>query len=418
MRVLLFTGKGGVGKTTLAAATAAKLAQAGRKALVVSTDPAHSLGDAFGMQLSGEPTEIGGEAAGGLYASQIDTRRLVDSSWQELRAHLRTLLSGAGIAELDAEELTVLPGVEDLLALSEVYRLAAVGPWEVVVVDCGPTAETLRLLALPEAVAGYLERLFPTHRRVVRGMLAGLAGARQVDRWDAAADALSRLAERLEALRKAMADRAATTVRLVFTPERVVAAETRRTVTALALQGIRVDSLIANRVVPAFSVRWGGRGNPAAQWLRTRRAEQLVVLDELSGSSEVPVHTAPHLAEEPVGVPALLELAGELYGKADPLDEPDLGAPPLLAVHRIGEAKGLDARFELRIALPLSPDADVGLARVEDDLALTVDGRRRLVGLPAVLRRCAVIGAEVDEQGLLVRFEPDPALWPQLGDSR
>lgn len=406
MRVLLFTGKGGVGKTTLAAATAARLAATGRKTLVVSTDPAHSLGDALGVPLAGDPTELGAASVDGLFASQLDVRRLVDGNWQQLRTHLRTLLAGAGVDELAAEELTVLPGVEELLALSEVYRLAAVGPWEVVVVDCGPTAETLRLLALPEALSGYLERLFPTHRRVVRGLLAGIAGARQVDRWDAAADALSRLAERLDALRAALADRSRTSVRLVTTPERVVAAETRRTLTALAVQGVRVDGLVANRLIPVF----GPKRGPSATWLHTRRDEQRAVLAELADGTDVPMRTVPHLAAEPVGVPALLALAEELYADDDPLSDAEPGGVPLLSV--TGGGKDLDARYRLRIAVPLGGDADVDLARVGDELALTVDGRRRLITLPPVLRRCEVTGADVDGDGVLVHFRPDPDLWP------
>jgi arsenite-transporting ATPase len=399
MRVLLFTGKGGVGKTTLAAATAAHLAATGRKTLVVSTDPAHSLGDALGVPLDGDPAELGD----GLFGAQLDVRRLVDGSWDHLREHLRTLLAGAGVDDLAAEELTVLPGVEELLALSEVYRLAAVGPWEVVVVDCGPTAETLRLLALPDALAGYLERLFPTHRRVVRGLLAGLAGVRQVDRWDAAADALGRLAERLVALRTALADRARTTVRLITTPERVVTAETLRTMTALAVQGIRVDGVIANRLIPVFGPRRGA----AATWLHTRHDEQRAVLAELA--VDVPVLTVPYLAEEPIGVAALRELALSLYASADPLGDGDGdGEPaPLLTV------SGGDGRYQLRIALPSVGAAPIDLARVGDELALTVDGRRRLIPLPAVLRRCVVTGADADDAGLLVHFRPDPALWPR-----
>jgi arsenite-transporting ATPase len=399
MRVLLFTGKGGVGKTTLAAATAAHLAATGRKTLVVSTDPAHSLGDALGVPLAGDPAELGD----GLFGCQLDVLRLVDSSWDNLRGHLRTLLAGAGVDDLAAEELTVLPGVEELLALSEVYRLAAVGPWEVVVVDCGPTAETLRLLALPEALAGYLERLFPTHRRVVRGLLAGLAGARQVDHWDAAADALGRLAERLGALRAALADRSRTTVRLVTTPERVVVAETMRTLTALAVQGIRVDGVIANRLVPVFGARRGA----AATWLHTRRDEQQAVLAGVLSAVDAPVLTVPHLASEPIGVPALRELASALYDSADPLDCPAADAVPLLTV------SGAEGRYQLRIALPSIGAAEIDLARVGDELALTVDGRRRLILLPSMLRRCEVTGADADDSGLLVHFRPDPALWPR-----
>jgi len=396
VRVLLFTGKGGVGKTTLAAATAAAAVAAGCKALVVSTDPAHSLADAFGHELGPRPSELDT----GLYGAQIDTRRLVDGAWEDMRGHLRTLLAGAGIDELAAEELTALPGVEELLALAEVHRLATTGPWDAVIVDCGPTAETLRLLALPEAVGNYLERLFPTHRRVVRGLLAGVAGSSAPARWDAAADAIGRLAEHLEAVRSLLVDQERTSVRLVLTPERVVAAETRRTLTALALQGIRVDGLVANRLLPDAGA---GRG-VAANWLRTRRSEQETVLAELR-TAEIPVQTVGYRACEPVGVPALLELARELYPDGDPLAVSTTTTEPLLSV------TASNVGYQLRVSFPLDVDADLDLARVDDELAITVDGRRRLVALPAALRRCEVTGAEIVDGGLLVDFEPDPRLW-------
>lgn len=407
MRILLFAGKGGVGKTTLAAATAGALAAAGRKVLVVSTDPAHSLGDALDMPLSAEPSEVDG----GLWASHVDGRALLGGAWDALRAHLGIVLSGAGVDEVTAEELTAAPGLEELLALSEVHRLAGAGPWDVLVVDCAPTAESLRLLALPEVAARYLERLFPTHRRVVRGMLAGLAGVpASAPRWDAAADALGRLAERLEALRALLADRDTTSVRLVLTPERVVAAETRRTVTALALQGVRVDGVLANRLVPAPAP--SARGS-AATWLRTRRAEQRAVLDGLAVDLPgVPVRTVGHRAAEPVGLAALLGVGAELGAGVDELLGTGDGGAPLLSVRRTaGTGTELDSEFVLRLDLPLLDPDLVELARVDDELAVGVAGHRRMVPLPSVLRRCAVSGAETDGDGLLVRFRPDPRLW-------
>jgi arsenite-transporting ATPase len=397
MRVVLFTGKGGVGKTTLAAATSARLAAAGRKVLVVSTDPAHSLGDAFGVPLSAEPVEV----EEGLSAGNIDARGLVDEAWSELRGHLYRLLSGAGVNELDAEELTVLPGVEELLALAEVHRLAATGLWEVVLVDCGPTAETLRLLALPEALAGYLDRLFPSGRR---GGLAGMALGSRMDGLSGTAEALGGLAERLASLRRMLVDSSVTSVRLVLTPERVVIAETRRTLTALALQGIRVDGVIANRVVPKPGMRRG----PAERWMRTRRAEQDTVLDEVRANSEVAVRTVAHQAAEPVGTAALRELADDLYGSDDPLAENDVDSPPLLSV--TGGGRATSAEYQLRIAVPLNEDAELDLARVDDDLAVTVDGRRKLIALPAVLRRCVVTGADVDTSGVVVHFRRQPTV--------
>ncbi|WIY07135.1 ArsA family ATPase [Amycolatopsis mongoliensis] len=372
MRILLFTGKGGVGKTTLAAATGAALAARGRKTLVVSTDPAHSLGDAFGHTLGAEPSEV--DAL--LSAVQIDARTLVDTSWHRLRAELQTALAGAGLDTLDAEELTVLPGVDDLLALTEVRRLAEDGLWETIVVDCGPTAETLRLLALPEAVSGYLTRVFGRRGRVI--------------------ESVRRLGAHLDGLRALLTEPSVTTVRLVLTPERVVVAEARRTLSSLALRGIAVDGLIANRLMPAPGFWRGG----AASWLRTRRTQQDAVLAELAAAGFGPskLSCVEHRAVEPVGLPALLEIAAELYRGGDPLDGDGTPVTPLLRVRPAPDG------YTLRIAIPLGRDAEVDLARVDDDLAITVDGFRRLIALPESLRPCRITGAESDADGLVVNL--------------
>lgn len=427
MRILLFTGKGGVGKTTLAAATAVRLARAGQKALVISTDPAHSLGDALGASLHGEPSELDP----GLFAAHLDSRALVEGAWSELRTHLRTVLAGAGVDEMVADELTWLPGVEELLALGEVRRLAQTGAWDVVIVDCGPTAETLRLLGLPEAIGGYLERLYPAHRRAVRGLLAGIAGATpsrvgpgragprtSVRNWDAAADALGRLAEQVGALRAMLADHCTTSIRLVLTPERLVAQETRRTMTALALHGLRVDGIVANRVVPSIAPSVRG---PAARWVRGRHAEQQQVLAELSAlwgagpdapGEQRTVQVMPYTSAEPIGVEALAEVAELLYGE----DEPLSGAaspPPLLSVRRTaGDGTSPESEFEMSLRLPgLDRDTPLELTRIEDDLAVTLAGVRRLVALPSMLSRCEVLGARIGTDELVVVFRPDPLVW-------
>jgi arsenite-transporting ATPase len=376
-RLLLFTGKGGVGKTTLAAATAARLAVGGRKVLVASADPAHSLGDVFGVPVGAEPSEV--DTC--LYAAHVDARGLVDRSWQDIRRQLHGTLAALGLDELDAAELTVLPGVDELLALTEVARLATEGSWEVVVVDCGPTAETLRLLALPEAIAGYLDRLSAPKRLALGGK-----GSR---------DAIGRLATHLGTLRRLLVDPAVTSVRLVLTPERLVVAETRRTLAALALRGIAVDCLVANRLVPGAR-RWRG---PAANWLRTRRAEQDAVLSELDSATRLPVHLVEHRPTEPVGTQPLLALAADLYGDTDPLAAVGPFATPLLSI------RAVDSAYELTVALPLTDGSDVDLARVGDELAITVDGVRRLVALPVLLRRHVVTDAVTGGDGLVLRFE-------------
>ncbi len=374
MRILLFTGKGGVGKTTLAAATAAALAARGRKTLVVSTDPAHSLGDAFARTLGPEPSEVDSL----LSAVQVDSRSLVDSTWRELRAELQTWLGGAGLDTLDAEELTVLPGVDELLALTEVQRLAETGPWDTVVVDCGPTAETLRLLALPEAISGYLTRVF--------GWKAGKRAR--------VADSVRRLGTHLESLRALLTEPSVTTVRLVLTPERLVVAEARRTLSSLALRGIAVDGLIANRLMPAPGIWRGGAGS----WMKTRRTQQNAVLAELATAGFEKVSRVEHRAAEPVGLAALLEIADELYHGGDPLAGNGSAVTPLLRVSPTPEG------YTLRVAIPLGRDAEVDLARVDDDLAITVDGFRRLIALPESLRPCRITGAESDADGLVVHL--------------
>jgi arsenite/tail-anchored protein-transporting ATPase len=402
MRMVLFTGKGGVGKTTLAAATAAHLARSGRKTLAVSTDPAHSLGDALEAELGGEPTEVDG--VGGLFAAHVDARALLEGAWGRLRDHLATVLAGAGVDELVADELTVLPGVEELLALAAVQRAAQAGPWDVVVVDCGPTAETLRLLALPEAVGGYLERLFPAHRRALRGLMT--RDRSDARRWDRTVEALDGLAGELADLRALLAS-PQTGIRLVLTPERVVAAETRRTLTALALLGLHVDGLVANRMVPVPPPDAPGE---AARWLRERGGEQAAVLADLERLG-TPLRTVEHAAAEPTGVEALLVLAARLWADDDPAAEQP-PATPLLAVRRTsGSGRSLDSEFELALHLPGAGSAPLDLTRIGDELAVTVAGLRRMVALPAVLRRCTVIRARLDGDDLRVAFRPDPALW-------
>jgi arsenite/tail-anchored protein-transporting ATPase len=391
VRVLLFTGKGGVGKTTAAAATAAAIARRGHKTLVLSCDPAHSLADTLGVPLGADPVELDG----GLAAMQVDTQRCFEQRWAALQRYLAELFAKGGVDPLQAEELTVLPGAEELVALLEVRDQAASGRWDVLVVDCAPTAETLRLLALPDALAWYLERVFPTHRRVLRALRMTRLGGQGLP-GEAVLDAFGALQEELADVRGLLAEPTTTSVRLVLTPESVVLAESRRTLTSLALYGYRVDSVLANRVFPA------GAGDPwLAGWARTQ-ADQLESLRASVG--ELPVRTLGYRAAEPVGLPALLEVAAELYGEDDPL-----GAP---AIEELVSVRAEDGGYVLDIVLPLAAKEEVGLARSGDELVLTVAGHRRMLSLPSVLRRCSVGGAAYADGRLAVRFSPDPQLWP------
>jgi arsenite-transporting ATPase len=394
LRLLLFTGKGGVGKTTVAAGTAALAASRGLKTLVVSTDAAHSLADAFGGPVGAAPTEM----ESGLFAQQVDAQGRFERSWGEVQDYLLSVLSAAGVDPIEAEELTVLPGAEEILALLEVRDQAEADRWDLVVVDCAPTAETLRLLALPDALGWYMDRVFPVERRVVRslrpvlGRVAGVPMPR-----DRVFDAVERLHRELRSARAALTAPSAS-VRLVLTPEAVVVAEARRTLTSLSLYGYRVDAVVANRVFPA------AEGDPwRAGWVQAQKAQ----LAEVAHSfAPLPVFTAPYGVAEPVGSDALVELASATYGAVDAFAQPSVEDP--VQVSRSGD------EFVLSLALPLADRSETDLARVGDELVVTVGGHRRVLALPSALRRCTVAGAVLRDGRLRVRFEPDPDQWRAL----
>lgn len=392
MRIVLFTGKGGVGKTTTASATALRLADRGVKTLLLSTDSAHSLGDALDTPLGNDPVEV----VEGLWAAQIDTQRRFEVAWHDVQQFLMDMLARGGVDPITAEELTVLPGVEEVLALLAVRDFAMAGNWDVLVVDCAPTAETLRLLALPEALGWYLQKVFPAHRRLAKGMrpIAAMMGRGDVIPPDSLFDALLRLSDDLASVRELLADPAVTSVRLVLTPEAVVAAEARRTFTALALYGYAVDLVIANRVFPR------GRDAFRTAWVNAQRVQ----LDRLRESfAGLPVRELPYGDAEPVGVEALRGIADALYGADDPAAVAE--AVELMSVDTDGE------EYVLRMWLPLASRSAVDAARAGDDLVLTVAGHRRVLTLPSVLRRCEVVGGELADRQLRVRFRPDPKVW-------
>jgi arsenite-transporting ATPase len=392
MRVLLFTGKGGVGKTTAAAGTATLAAHRGLKTLVLSTDPAHSLADAFDHPVGGEPVEIDA----GLFVEQVDAQRRFERSWREIQGYLLTALDVAGVDPIEAEELAVLPGAEEVFALLEVRDQVRSGSWDLVVVDCAPTAETLRMLALPEALGWYMQKVFPDHRvlRSLRSVLGRVAGVPMPD--DRVFDAIGRLHAELIGVREVLTDRHAS-IRLVLTPESVVVAEARRTLTSLSLHGYRVDGVLANRVFPDT----GGADLWRTGWVAAQ-AEQLAEVE--ASFAPLPVHRSSYRAVEPVGLEELAAFAAEAYsGVPDPFALPP-GEEPL-SVERAGD------HFLLSLGLPFADRREIDLARSGDELVITVGGYRRILALPSALRRCTVVGAALDDGRLSVQFTPNPELW-------
>lgn len=405
-RVVLHTGKGGVGKTTMSAATAIAAAQAGHRTLLLSTDPAHSVADVLGVELTADPVDVPGVV--GLRAAQVDTLGRFEQAWTDIRGYLVGVLSARGIAQVQAEELTVLPGADEVIALLELYRHATGGEYDVIVVDCAPSGESLKLLALPETVRFYGDRLMGAPARLMRSLaagFAGLAGTRTDARVAAGpsgaelSDSLGRLLDSLIAVRELLADNTITGIRLVVTPERVVIAEARRLLTAFALHGFCVESVLINRVLPDDAEQ-----SPFLAAWQTAQSACLSSIGESFG--RLRIHRATMTAQEPVGVARLRVVAFELFGGLDPVADP---VPPADV-----RTEGSDGRYRLVLALPLADRAEVDLSRAGDDLIVTIGPQRRRIALPSVLQRCRTTGATFRGDALVVEFEADPDLWPAV----
>jgi arsenite-transporting ATPase len=391
-RIILFTGKGGVGKTTSAAGTATLSAARGNRTLVLSTDAAHSLADAFGEPVGTEPTGV----ADNLWVHQVDAQRRFERSWGDIQGYLMSVLDAAGVDPITAEELTVIPGAEEVFALLELRTHAISGRWDVIIVDCAPTAETLRLLALPEALNWYMARVFGVQRRVVKALRPVLSRAAGVPMpEDSVFEAVERLHRDLEEVQAILTEKEAS-VRLVLTPETVVVAEARRSLTTLSLYGYRVDGVIANRVFPS---------DGADEWRDSWVSAQRSVLAEVRQSFvDLPIWMSSYQPGEPVGAQALAALAEAAYEGDDPLATP-AGEGPMTITRT-------DDGAVLRIALPFAEKKDVDLARHGDELVVTVGSYRRLLALPTALARHTVTGARVGAGSLQVRFRIDPESAP------
>ncbi|WP_234786374.1 MULTISPECIES: ArsA family ATPase [Mycolicibacter] len=408
--ISLFVGKGGVGKSTLAAATAVAEARAGNRVLLISTDQAHSVGDVLGVTVapSGgrDLVSVGLDDAGPgrLDVLALDTLALLEAHWAEVVVVLSERFPESDLGDLAPEELSALPGVQEVLGLHEVGELAGSGRWDRVVVDCASTADAMRMLTLPATVALYAERSWPRHRRLSAAEDRSAALVELIERVNGAA-------ERLAAL---LTDEALVGAHLVLTAERVVAAEAVRTLGTLALTGVRVDELIVNQILLQDDsyVYTNLPAHPAFDWYAERIREQHGVLDELDRAiGDVAMVLVPHLAGEPIGPKALAELLESSRRR-------DGSAPPgpLRPVVDRESGSGLGAVYRLRLELPQVDSGSLSLGRSGDDLIIGAGGTRRRVRLASVLRRCTVLDATLRGSELTVRFRPDPQVWPVSRD--
>lgn len=385
MRIILFTGKGGVGKTTVASATALRMASQGLKTLIMSTDPAHSLADAFAAELGPEPAEI----APNLWAEQIDPQQRLEENWRDIQQHAIAVLNWAGLAEVEAEELSVIPGLDELFSLADVKRHHDDDPYDVLVVDCAPTGETLRLLSLPDIIQWYMERIFPVERKVIgaiRPVASRITSFPLPD--ENVYNAVKRFYNKLEGVRQVLTDAETTSVRLVVNPERMVIAEARRTFTYLNLFGYRVDAIVANRLLPEEV------SDPYFERWKELQAEHLASIEE--SFSPVPILKARLRDRELVGAGRLTSLGEELYGSSDPADVLYLDDPMTIS------RRGPD--YVLTLLLPFTETAELELATKGDEIFVKVGTYRRTLILPKLLLAREITSAGLRDGRLEVVF--------------
>jgi arsenite-transporting ATPase len=389
VRVMLFTGKGGVGKTTVAAATAVRAARAGKRTLVMSTDPAHSLADSFDVTIGSRPTAIMPH----LWGTQIDAQERLEDNWREIQDYMVQLMNWAGTETIQAEELTVIPGLDEIFALIDVKTHVESGEYDVLVVDCAPTAETLRLLSLPDIMNWYIERIWPVERKVVRAVRPIVSRMTTLPiAGDHVFAAVERLHANLDSVRAILSDEDVSSVRLVVNPEKMVIAEARRTYTYLGLFGYRVDAVVVNRIIPPDVT------DPYFGKWKDIQAEHLATVHE--SFEPVPILSARLFDREMVGVPLLVEMADEVYGDRDAVsvlyhDDP-------IRVRKRGTG------YVLTMRLPFVSRDEMDIHRRGEELYVRVGPYKRNLILPQTLKRMVVREANFAGDHLEILFAREP----------
>jgi len=384
-RTILYTGKGGVGKTSVATATARRCAAAGARTIVLSTDPAHSLAESLETEVGGAPTDVGG----GLFAQQVQAQDELERHWSGVQEWLGGVLMERGVDRIAAEELTVPPGGDELFSLLALKAHHESGDWDVIIVDCAPTGETLRLLSFPDAAQWWLDKVFGREHML-------LAAARPLARTfldlslpdEKAFGEIQTLVRNLVAMHELLRDASRASIRLVMTPDRMVVAEAMRTFTYLNLYGYLTDAVVVNRVFPAEV-----DGTYFEPW-RAVQADQLELVE--SGFAPVPVLRAPYFEREVLGDAMLDRLADALFAGRDPA--------AVLHARVTQELSLLEDRAELRLDLPFAGKGDVTLKKIGLELVVRVDGHKRTIMLPGALAGYKPSSASLSDGSLVVGF--------------
>jgi len=389
MRILFYTGKGGVGKTSVAAASALRCAQRGYRTIVLSTDAAHSLGDSLGVELRAEPLQV----QPNLWAQEINALHELESSWGQVSRYLAELLAWQGVETIAQGELSVIPGTEELFSLLQIKRHYDEQLYDVLVVDAAPTGETLRLLSLPDIMRWWIGRLFPIARALLR--VVRPVAKRVTDMPIADDDVLASAQQAIDALvdvRHILTDQQVTTARIVMNLEKMVIREAQRSLTYLSLFGYAVDAVVVNRILPPDVDRH------FAAW----RAMQQEYAPQVAEMFEpLPILRAPHFDREVVGCALLDDLADELFGDRDPAAF--LYRGPTQRVERTAGG------YDLIVPLPFASEEQVHLAQSADELLISVGWHRHRIVLPQSLARLQAQDAYFEESALRVEFRKGAA---------
>ncbi|HEX4230385.1 MAG TPA: ArsA family ATPase [Bryobacteraceae bacterium] len=390
MRILLFSGKGGVGKTSIAAATGVHLARLGKRTLILSVDPAHSLGDAFdlgGALFHGntaDPLPIGER----LSVQEVNINHELKLHWKEISTYVSSILRTSGIQGVEAEEMAIFPGMEELSAMMYINSYRRKSDYDVIVLDCAPTAESLRFVSLPTTLGWYMKHIFGFQRNMLKALrpLANRIAPVELPP-DSYFRNIQDLFYKVEGMDKVLEDGTMTSVRLVTNPEKMVLRETQRAFVYFTMHGLTVDGIIANRVLPVEA-----EGTFFESW---RRSQQTILKEIEQYFSPVPVRQVPLFSREVLGSARLEELAARLYTRDEDPSVISRNETPYQFVK-----KGDD--YEVRISMPFTEKAEIGLFKKQDELVVEVGTVRRHVGLPTSMSSLQPVKARLDGSVLVV----------------
>ncbi len=393
MRILLFSGKGGVGKTSLAAATGVRLSQLGYRTLVMSVDPAHSLADSFDVEgdlfqgKTADPYEINDR----LSIQEVNIQKEIKRHWKEISAYVIAVLRTTGINNVQAEELAILPGMEELSAIMYVNQYRREGRYDAIVLDCAPTAESIRFVSMPTTLDWYMKHIFPFHRSLLKAVrpLANRVSPVELpsDRYFGN---IQDLFSKLEGIAEVLEDPKVTSVRLVTNAEQMVMRETQRAFVYFALHGLTVDSINVNRVLPeSVTDRF------FSEW---RQSQQRILKEMDDYFSPIEVKRVPLFMQEVLGRQRLEELAAVLYPN---------GEDPAAVKHteRPYTFEKTDSHYEVKLNLPFATKGEVHLFKKGDELVVEIGSLRRHIGLPTTMAALSPVRARLDNKVLTVELK-------------